>query len=141
MAIDVRPIVVTTRFDPDLPRTGANAADASALVLRYTVPCANVPQEARTYAGAPAMSKHPLTSLASITRVQVPPLFVERYSPARVAARTVVPLGSTLTLFTKLKLVFAVLTSWFQLVPPSIVLKIPAPRTASLLNTPSPVPA
>ncbi len=74
-------------------------------------------------------------------RVQVAPPSVLRYRPVLVAASRFAPLGEIASRFTKYQLLLFVLASCVQVLPPSLLLKTPAPRTASALAKPSPVPA
>src|SRR2546422_2880780 len=102
IASDVRP-----------PAGGVNtvAKLAPPSVLREITACANVPHETSTYVLPSAMSKQPLMLEASMTCVHVPPLSAERHRPVRVAASTEVPFDSTLSWFTKLKSLLAVVAS------------------------------
>src|SRR5207249_4773444 len=107
--------------------------------LRYTVPWLNCPQPARRYEPSAAFVRS-RQSAALCTCDQVAPASVERHRPVFVAATTTVPETAT-SLLTKKKLLLAVVASWAQLPPLSVLLKMPAPRTASALKKPSPVPA
>lgn len=73
---------------------------------------------------------------------QLAPESVVRQIPVLVAAsRMRGSFGSIARRFTKKKFALAVAGRRAQVRPPSAVLKMPAPRTASKLKKPSPVPA
>ena len=108
------------------------------LAVEYAWPLSRPPATARVLSVG-----WNLTSATGASRTLVQTsrgLSLERYSPLPVAASSTVELLEIASRLTRVKSSVAVTASCFQATP-STVRKIPAPRTASRLKKPSPVPA
>ena len=82
-----------------------------------------------------ARSVQPVVIVGNTTCVQVAPASSERNTPVRVAAyRCDERLGLITILLTNRKSAVVVLASCVQVAPPFVVLKMPLPRTASMLK-------